>query len=288
MRLATIVTGDGYATGVVEGERVLPVVTGPADEDLLPGMGTMRELAAGGARAIDTVRTWADRQASTCWQPLAGVRFGPVVPDPGAIYTVGLNYRDPSAPADEAPDQPLIYGKAATSVAAGGEVLTWDQALTANVDPEVELGVVIGEPAWRVAPRDAPRHVFGYTCINDVSSRDPWLDGDQWLLGKSMPGFCPVGPWLVTPDELDPTDLRLRCTINGVPIQEGTTADMRFPIASVIAYLSRHVVLRPGDLIATGTPARLATPPGPERHLETGDEVAVWIEGVGELTTTIG
>jgi len=288
MRLATILTGGGYCTAVLDRERVLPLVTGPAGEDLPPGMGTMRELAAGGPGALDAVHAWADRQPSTAWQPLADVRLGPPIPDPGAIYTVGLNYHDPAMPADEAPDQPLIYGKAATSVAAGDEVLTWDQALTANVDPEVELGVVIGTPAWRVAPREAMRHVFAYTCINDVSSRDPWLDGDQWLLGKSMPGFCPTGPWLVTPDELDAASLRLRCTINGEPIQDGTTADMRFPIAKVIAYLSRHIELQPGDLIATGTPARLATPPGPDRHLEAGDEVAVWIEGIGELTTTIG
>ena len=130
-------------------------------------------------------------------------------------------------------------------------------------------------------------HVFGYTCIDDVSSRDEWLDGDQWLLGKSMPGFCPVGPWVVTRDELDPTDLRLGCTLNGVAIQDGRTAAMRTSIAEVIAYLSRYVTLRPGDLIASGTPPRLAGPLGPERHLQAGDVVMVWIEGIGELTTTI-
>ena len=129
--------------------------------------------------------------------------------------------------------------------------------------------------------------VFGYTIVNDVSSRDPWLDGDQWLLGKSMAGFCPVGPWIVTADELDPSDLRLGCTINGEPIQDGRTSDMRFSIAELIAFLRRHVELRPGDLIATGTPARLATPPGPERHLEPGDVVTCWIEGIGELTTHV-
>ena len=120
-----------------------------------------------------------------------------------------------------------------------------------------------------------------------MGSRDPWLDGDQWLLGKSIAGFCPVGPSVVTHDEVDPADLRLGCTINGIAIQDGRTAQMRFSIAEVIAYLSRHVVLRPGDLIATGTPARLAGPIGPERHLQAGDVVTVWIEHIGELTTTI-
>ena len=131
-------------------------------------------------------------------------------------------------------------------------------------------------------------HAFGYTCMNDISSRDPWLDGDQWLLGKSFAGFCPVGPWVVTRDEVAPDDLRLGCTVNGVTIQDDSTARMRHSIADVISYISRHVKLRPGDLIATGTPARLDGPPGPERHLEPGDAVTVWVERIGELTTTIG
>src|SRR6185436_12147881 len=151
------------------------------------------------------------------------------------------------------PDRPLIFGKAASSIAGPGDVLTWDRELTPNVDAECELGVVVGPEST----------AFGYTIINDVSSRDAWLDGDQWLLGKSMPGFCPVGPWVVTADELDPSDLGLGCTINGVAIQDDSTASMRFSIAEVIAYLSRHVTLRPGDLIATGTPARLPGPMGP-------------------------
>ncbi len=209
------------------------------------------------------------------------------VPEPGAIYTVGLNYRVPGEPPASGPERPLIYGKAPSSIQIGGGLLGWDRTVTANVDAEVELGVVIGTEAWNVAPDDALRHVLGWTIVNDVSSRDPWLDGDQWLIGKSMPGFCPVGPWIVTIDELDPADLGLGCTINREPIQEGRTSQMRFPIAEIVSFLSRHMKLRPGDLIATGTPARLATPPGPDRHLEPGDVVTAWIEGIGELTTTI-
>jgi 2-keto-4-pentenoate hydratase/2-oxohepta-3-ene-1,7-dioic acid hydratase in catechol pathway len=208
------------------------------------------------------------------------------VKPPGAIYAIGRNYRVPGEAATDVPSRPLVYGKAATSF-GDGAVVTWDRSLTANVDAEVELGVVIGEQAWRVAPRDAMGHVYGYTIVNDISSRDPWLDGDQWLIGKSMPGFCPVGPWVVTADELDPMGLRLGCTINGVAIQDGTTADMRFSISEVISYLSHHLVLRPGDLIATGTPPRLAGPLGPDRHLEEGDVVAAWIEDIGELTTRV-
>jgi 2-keto-4-pentenoate hydratase/2-oxohepta-3-ene-1,7-dioic acid hydratase in catechol pathway len=209
------------------------------------------------------------------------------VPRPGAIYTVGLNYRVPGEPPGAGPERPLIYGKAASSFAGDGATLSWDRALTPNVDAEVELGVVIGEAAWQVGVGEALRHVRGYTIVNDISSRDAWLDGDQWLLGKSMPGFCPAGPRLVPADELDPADLRLGCRINGEAIQDGRTSDMRFPVAEIVAFLSRHVRLEPDDLIATGTPARLTAPPGPDRYLQPGDVVTCWIEGIGELTTSI-
>ncbi len=209
------------------------------------------------------------------------------LPRPGAIYTVGLNYRAPGDGPAAGPPRPLIYGKAASAFQAGNARLAWDRTVTSTVDAEVELGVVIGRRAVAVTAADALDHVLGYTVVNDVSSRDAWLDGDQWLLGKSLPGFCPAGPHLVPRDELDPSDLRLRCTINGQPIQDGRTSAMRFSIAEIVAFLSRHLSLEPGDLIATGTPARLTTPPGPDRHLEPGDVVTCAIEGIGELTTTI-
>ena len=209
------------------------------------------------------------------------------VPTPGAIYTVGLNYRVPGEPPGSGPERPLIYGKAASAFVAGSQTLDWDRGLTDNVDAEVELGVVIGTAAWRVAEADALEHVLGYTIVNDISSRDAWLDGDQWLLGKSMPGFCPTGPHVVPAADLDAGDLALRCTINGEPIQDGRTSQMRFPIPAIIAFISRHLTLMPGDLIATGTPPRLTTPPGPDRRLRAGDVVTCRIEGIGELVTTI-
>ncbi|MFP5343406.1 MAG: fumarylacetoacetate hydrolase family protein [Candidatus Limnocylindria bacterium] len=250
-------------------DRVVPIDTRATG---LPGI---RAIAAGGPTAMDRLAAWLAEQPPDAGTPLANVTLGPAVPDPGAIYTVGLNYDGPGAA--PRPELPLIYGKAAGSVAGHGATLTWDRGVTDDVDAEVELGVVIGADAA----------VFGYTCINDISARDERLDGDQWLLGKSMPGFCPVGPWIVSADAFDPANVGLRCTIDGEPIQEGRTTQMRFGIAEVIAYLGRHLELRPGDLIATGTPVRLATPPGPGRRLRAGDIVTVSIEGIGRLTTTI-
>lgn len=281
MRFGTIVEDGRSSVALVTDRRFLPL----AMPD--PGLGSLRDIAASGSEGLQRVREWAARQPDRAYRSLDGVELGPAVPDPGAVYTVGLNYGEPGEADGTGPRRPMVYAKLPTAVTGHGSVVTWDRSLTANVDAESELGVVIGEPAVAVAPEDAMRHVFGYTCINDISSRDPWLDGDQWLLGKSMAGFCPVGPWVVTRDEVAPGDLRLGCTINGVAIQDGSTAQMRFSIPDVIAYLSRHVTLRPGDLIATGTPARVAGPLGPDRHLQAGDVVTVWIEQVGELTTTI-
>jgi 2-keto-4-pentenoate hydratase/2-oxohepta-3-ene-1,7-dioic acid hydratase in catechol pathway len=265
MRLATILDGGVPTTTIVRDGRLLPIAQ------------TMNELAASGPGRLAKVSAWADAQPRSTWRPLDRVRLGPATPAPGAIYTIGLNYRPTNGPDDDAPDRPMVFGKVPVSVGAHGATVTWDRALTPNVDAECELGVVVGPNA----------SVFGYTIVNDMGSRDPWLDGDQWLLGKSMPGFCPVGPVLVTADEFDPGDVRLGCTINGEPIQDGRTADMRYSIAQVVDYLTSHVRLEPGDLIATGTPARLATPPGPDRHLQAGDVVTCWIDGIGELTTHI-
>jgi 2-keto-4-pentenoate hydratase/2-oxohepta-3-ene-1,7-dioic acid hydratase in catechol pathway len=193
-----------------------------------------------------------------------------------AVYTIGSNYRDPANPTAAAgPERPLVFGKAASSVVGDGATISWDRGVTANVDGECELGVVIG----------AAGTIAGYTIVNDMTSKDPWLDGDQWLIGKSLPGFCPVGPVLVPPNELDPTDLRLTFTINGVTVQDARTSLMRFSIPQIIEFLGRHLALREGDLISTGTPLRSG--PLAARHLQPGDVMTCAIEGIGELTNTI-
>ena len=267
MRFVTVPGREQPKIGVLQGDRVLL-----GGREL-----TLNLIIEGGAPALDYVREWVAEAPDDAWLPLAGVELAPAVASPGAIYTVGLNYRAPGEPPGSTPDRPLVYGKACSSVGAHGATLTWDRSVTANVDAECELGVVLGFGGA----------VFGYTIIDDISSRDPWLDDDQWLIGKSMPGFCPVGPVVVTADELDPADIGLGCRINGVPIQDGRTSQMRFDIPEQIAYLARHLTLRPGDLIATGTPARLEGEYGPDRHLEPGDVVTCWIDGIGELTTHI-
>jgi len=190
----------------------------------------------------------------------------------GAVYTIGLNYNDPASPR---PKRPLVYGKASTSLTTDQTTIRWNRALTANVNGECELGVVMG----------SDNRVIGYTIVNDVTSQDPWLDGDQWLLGKSFPGFCPVGPWIVSADELDVSNLALSFTVNGVAVQGGRTSQMRFGVHQIVDYLGQHVELRAGDLIATGTPPRIGQ--DANRHLQTGDVMTCWIEGIGQLMNTV-
>ena len=259
MRFGTVIHDGRRFEVALRDDRYLPLES--ADR----GLDTVRGIAAGGAIALDRARAWADAQPPEAWRALdGGAAIGPPI-EPGAIYTIGANYRSPDDPVGERPARPLVFGKAATSVAGQGGVIAWDRTLTANVDAECELGVIIGELAWRVDVADAMRHVFGYTIVNDVSSRDPWLDGDQWLLGKSMNGFCPVGPWIVTADELAPDALRLGCTINGTAIQDGTTADMRFGIAGdrVLPEPSPHARPRRPDRDRHAAPACRSAGPGP-------------------------
>jgi 2-keto-4-pentenoate hydratase/2-oxohepta-3-ene-1,7-dioic acid hydratase in catechol pathway len=274
VRLATIVQGGRPGVAVLRGDVLLPL---PRDR----GWDSIRAIAGGGPDLLRAIADWADTADAATAHPIDEAELGPAVPDPGAIYTIGHNY--PDADGSDGLERPLVYGKAASSVSGHGATVSWDRALTDNVDAECELGVVIGADAWQVPAESATAHVFGYTIVNDISSRDAWLDGDQWLLGKSMPGFCPVGPWIVTADELDPRDLRIGCTIDGMPIQDGRTSQMRFKIPEIVAYLSRHARLAPGDLVATGTPPRLPGPPGPQRRLRAGDTVITSIEGIGDL-----
>lgn len=280
MKLATIVDGGGMAVGVVREGQVVVLPPGP------PAWSSVRRIIEGGSQVLAEIEAWLATSPRPA-RVIDDVSFAPAIPDPGAIYTIGRNYRPVAGPDDDPPVRPLVYGKAASSVIGHRATVAWDSGVTDNVDAEAELAVIIGREASAVAPEDVTAHLFGYTSVNDISSRDPWLDGDQWLVGKSLPGFCPIGPWIVTADELDPSDLAVSCAIDGALIQDGRTSHMRFPIPEVVAHLSRHLTLRPGDVVVTGTPERLTTPPGPDRRLRPGDEVTVSIEGIGDLTTFI-
>jgi 2-keto-4-pentenoate hydratase/2-oxohepta-3-ene-1,7-dioic acid hydratase in catechol pathway len=215
------------------------------------------------------------------------VSDGLPIPRPGKIVCVGLNYRDhANESAMELPSAPLLFAKWPNGLVGPGDPILLPHQ-TAEVDYEAELGVVIGRPARRVAAADAFDHVSGYVCANDVSARDIQFGDGQWTRGKSFDTFCPVGPMTPAADVADPQALRIRCLLNGEAVQDGTTADMIFGVAELIAYISDGIALEEGDLILTGTPPGVGFVRSPPIFLADGDEVTIEIEGVGSLTNPV-
>ena len=208
-------------------------------------------------------------------------RLGPPVAGIRSLVGIGLNYRDHSAEAGMAlPAEPVVFSKHAAAIAGPNDPLALPRH-SAKVDWEVELAVVMGSRTLGVAEADALSHVAGYAVMNDVSARDWQLEGTgQWIMGKSYPGFAPLGPWLVTADEVpDPQALRLWLEVNGKRMQDGSTADMVFGVATLVAYVSRFMALEPGDVICTGTPAGVGL--GKGVFLKPGDVMELSVEGLG-------
>ncbi len=207
---------------------------------------------------------------------------------PGKILAIGRNYAEHARElGNEAPSEPLVFAVMPSAVIGPGDIIEWEADLTAQVDWEGELAVIIGRRARRVSQDEALDYVFGYTIANDVSARDLQTRDKQWTRAKGMDSFCPLGPVVVTRDELpDPQRLRIVTRVDGAVKQNGSTADMIFPVRQLIAYLSRAFTLNPGDVILTGTPAGVGKAQQPPEFLGEGSVVSVEIEGIGKLTNT--
>ena len=221
-----------------------------------------------------------------------GLRVGPPIARPGKIVCVGLNYRDHAAETGaEIPAEPVLFMKAPDTVVGAYDEVLIPRGST-RTDWEVELGVVIGRTARYLSDDDDPlSYVAGYVLSHDVSEREFQLErGGTWDKGKSCETFNPLGPWLVPAEDVpDPQDLRLRLSVNGVERQNGGTKDMIFGVAEVVRYVSQFMVLRPGDLINTGTPAGVALgQPEPKPYLRVGDVVELEIDGLGRQRQTLG
>ncbi len=284
MRLISYHDDDGRASlGVTAGDGWLPAT------DLLPGgPSTIGELLARGSLGVDALRAVAHPARVAAGRALSDAVLLAPVPRPGKIVAIGRNYREH---ADEegvdVPAAPLIFSKWPSSVIGPDEVIRWDPALTSQVDYEAELAVVIGRTARYVAVDDALEHVLGYTCLNDVSARDLQFGDGQWTRGKSLDTFCPMGPVLVTTDEIpDPQDLAISCHVDGELLQDARTSQMYFSVAQIISHCSQAFTLEPGDVIATGTPAGVGIFRDPPRLLSDGEEVVVEIERIGRLRNT--
>ncbi|MDQ7742963.1 fumarylacetoacetate hydrolase family protein [Hydrogenophaga pseudoflava] len=213
----------------------------------------------------------------------AGTRLGACVGGVGNVVCIGLNYSDHAAEAGmKAPGQPIVFNKHNGAI-SGPDDDVWLAPGSQKLDWEVELGIVIGERAFHVSEADALQHVAGFCLVNDVSERAYQIEYEgQWTKGKSYPTHCPIGPWLVTPDELgDPQDVDLWLEVNGVRRQSGNTRTMIFGVAQIVSYLSRFMALQPGDVIPTGTPPGVGMGQKPPLFLQAGDVVTLGGRGLG-------
>lgn len=231
----------------------------------------------------------ADRQPGTESVPLDDVRLHAPVDRPSKIIGIGLNYSDHAAETGaDIPEKPIVFAKYPNTITNPGDAIRIP-AITEQADYEAELAVVIGHPARHVEPDDALDHVFGYMNANDVSSRDlQFSEGGQWTRSKSLDTFAPIGPYLVSREDVpDPQNLSIKATLNGEVMQEGTTEKMIFPVAEIISFLSKGMTLEPGDIILTGTPPGVGTARDPQVFLKDGDEVTIEVEGLGALTNPV-
>jgi len=224
--------------------------------------------------------------------PLApeGVRYGPCVGQVGKFLCIGLNYADHAAESGlPIPDEPVLFTKAISAITGPNDTVLKPRGST-KLDWEVELGVVIGKTASYVEEQDAEAHIAGYCVINDVSERAFQIErGGTWDKGKGCDTFGPIGPWLVTRDEVaDPANLKMWLTVNGKTFQNGSTATMIFKPAFIVAYVSQFMTLHPGDVISTGTPPGVGLGQRPEVYLDVGDVMELGIDGLGQQRQVVG
>ena len=294
--------GDSVTTGVVADKRILDISAWIAAQDIsaeaqlrnalagitAPGCGIMRWLQSGSAKieALSSHLVSALADPATRFDLLSDVQLHAPVPRPGKIIGVGRNYADHAKETGVAPfEQPRIIFKVPSSVQAPGRPVPRPAAVT-KMDFEAELAVVIGSYGKNVTEDVALGLVAGYTILNDLSAREFQFDVSppQTTFAKSMDGFAPMGPWLVTRDEIpDPQTLDVSCWLNDVQMQHGHTADMLFPVATLIAYVSRFMTLEPGDVIATGTPAGICAFRNPPVYLQPGDRLRFEVSQVGTM-----
>eukprot|EP00947_MAST-08B_sp_MAST-8B-sp1_P002235 g2235.t1 len=209
--------------------------------------------------------------------------------DPEKIICIGMNYREHCTEQDfPIPEEPVLFSKFASAITASGEPILLED--TSELDFEVEMVIVVGKKGRHVKKEDAMNHVLGYTVAHDVSARDWQLkkNGGQWLVGKTFDTFAPIGPNIVTTDELgDPHKLAVKCTLNGDVVQNSNTDELIFKTEDLIAYITRFMTLNPGDLIFTGTPSGVGCFRKPPLWLKPGDVVTCEIEGIGAITNTV-
>ncbi len=273
----TFSAGDRPRPGVVAGGRVVDL-----------GYPDMVAFLEDGERGRQKARQLAEASQAAAAHPLTAVRIHAPLPRPPKFILIGLNYRDHAIESGmEIPKAPTVFAKYSNAVIGPGEAILLP-AVSKEVDYEAELAFVIGRRGRNIPVERWADHVFGYTIVNDVSARDFQRATSQWTIGKTFDTFGPMGPELVSADEVgDPHQLRIGCQVNGRVLQDSTTAQLIFRLPELVAYLSQAMTLEPGDIVSTGTPPGVGFARKPPIFLQDGDEVVVTVEKLGELRNPV-
>ena len=265
-----------------------------SDDVVRPGflsenMGTILDLTPSGfSSALEVIRKGVKQASAAETVPLSKVKLHAPLPNPPRVFAIGLNYRDHAVESGMAiPTTPVVFFKLATSVIGPGEAIVLPKNST-QPDYEAEFAFVIGKGGYRIPASAWREHVYGYTIVNDVSARDWQFASTQWSMSKSFPTFCPLGPTIVTADEVaDPHQLAIGLTIDGEQLQNSNTRELVFKIPELIEHLSSITPLLPGDIVSTGTPPGVGLGRNPKRWLRPGETVTVTVEGLGSLTNPV-
>lgn len=304
MKLVTFLYQEATYLGAIRGDQVIDLAKAWAahqaskgnlvDVSGFPGNMVALLRAEETWQALSIVLDWAESlpettRASLGW-PLHEVGLAPPLINPSKVICVGLNYHDHCRESDlQVPERPILFAKFPSTIIGPEEQIRWPRDMSQQVDYEAELAVVIGRQARDVPVDRAYDHVAGYTNLNDVSARDAQFGDGQWVRGKSFDTFCPIGPYLLTTDEVpDPHTLRVRCWVNGELRQDSNTRELIFRVPELVAYISRTSTLMPGDIIGTGTPGGVGVFRDPPVFLKPGDVVEVEIEKLGRLRNPVG
>jgi 2-keto-4-pentenoate hydratase/2-oxohepta-3-ene-1,7-dioic acid hydratase in catechol pathway len=285
MKLACFSHSGAQRVGIVDeaNDRVRPIAGVSDMGDLISRFDALNPKLAAEAEGL----------------PLADVKLFAPIPSPRRnIICVGKNYREHArefahsgfeagaVKGAEVDEYPAVFSKPPSCVVGPEDTVELHGHVTSSVDYEAELALVIGRSGRDIRKEDAFRHIFGYTIVNDVTARDRQRNHKQWFLGKALDGFCPMGPWITTADELDAENLEVKCWVNGELRQNANTRDLIFDIPSLVSTISAGLTLVPGDIIATGTPAGVGIGFDPPRFLKSGDVVSMSISGIGTLANT--
>jgi 2-keto-4-pentenoate hydratase/2-oxohepta-3-ene-1,7-dioic acid hydratase in catechol pathway len=280
MKFVSFQSAARAEAGVLSGDRVIGLAAA--------GFADMLVVLASGEEGRQKIDKFVTDPPAACIFPLASVHLLAPIPRPPKLICIGLNYRDHAAEAhQEIPKVPTIFAKFSNVVIGPGEAIVLPK-ISRKPDYEAEFMFVIGAGGRHIGAEDWKRHVFGYTVFNDVSARDFQSVTSQWMIGKTFDTFAPMGPCLVSADEIaDPHALDISLSIGGEVLQRSNTRELIFQIPDLVAYLSSVVTLEPGDVVATGTPSGVGFARKPPRYLKPGDEVVVSIEGLGELRNPV-